>query len=115
LRTWPGLPHWVSPRDFLCHQSTQTFENVEKPPTSLVGGERPGDLVLGVVDDVASSGDAASSRCWLMTWPAQWLVVGGRMVAFEVVVGTHCSKAVVVVVRTRQSDVVEFPTISSHE
>jgi len=41
--------------------------------------------------------------------------VGGRMVAVEVAVGTHHSKAVVVVVRMRQSDVVEFPTISSHE
>ena len=87
------LPHWVSPRYFLCHQSTQTFENVKKPPTSLIVGERPGDLVLGVADDVASS------RCWLMTWPAQWLIVGSHMVVFEVVVGTHCSKAVLVVDR----------------
>jgi hypothetical protein len=50
----------------------------------------------------------------LMTWRAQWLVVGrlegGCMVAVEVVVGMHRSK-VMMVGRTRQS---EFPTVSSH-
>ena len=48
-----------------------------------------------VIDDVANSGDAATSRCELMTWRAQWLVVGGCMVAVEVAVGVCCSKVVV--------------------
>ena len=44
---------------------------------------------------MANSGDAATSRCELMTWRAQWLVVGGCMVAVEVAVGVCCSKVVV--------------------
>jgi hypothetical protein len=45
---------------------------------------------------VASSGDAVSLRCWMMTWRAQWLVVGGCMVVVEVAAGMCHSKAVVV-------------------
>jgi hypothetical protein len=67
-----------------------------------------------VIDDVARLGDVATSRCWLMMWLAQWLVVGSCMVAdLQLRWRWVCAaRKQWWVVRTRQSDVA---TVSSHE